>query len=190
MKSVIGVAVVLVVLVAVFPMTNSLGQGVDEQIVVGWQGAMDPVNHTYRLRMNYSDGTYTDVPMNPLPQSEFSNHTSNEQWFTPPGDVAALQHAFQADPHHLERVLGTRRNVSTVFHLFASAPVAYSISFLKFLAKNNINLSRYGGPDIPPGTVPYNQLPGGVLQIDTKVDGNTLVQCEPGQMPLILKAML
>jgi len=189
MKTVFAVAGVLVVLAAVFPMTNSLGQGVDEQSVTDWRGVLDPVNHIYRLRMDYSDGTYSDVPMNALPANAFLTHSSAVLWFTEVNDVTALASAYQADPQQLERVLGTHRNVSAFFHLFASAPVAYTPTFLKWWTAHHMNPSAYGGPNIPPGSVPYDRLPGGVLQIDTAADANTLVQCQPGEMPLVLKSL-
>lgn len=189
MKFIIGAAVALLFLAMLVPLTGSLGQGIRENVVVGFQGVYQPNNHQYKLRVEYSDKTYHEIAMNKLPQSEFITHTRSGDVLTKMDDAAALRAAKQADAKALEEHLGTRNNVPGFMHPFSGKPVGYSTQFLRGLTKNKINPKLYGGPNIVPGSVPYKKLPGGVLHVDTLSHGNTLTQCHPGETPPQLSAV-
>jgi hypothetical protein len=185
-KSIFVVAGILLLLAVVFPMTTSLGQGVDPHVVVGWQGVYNPQSHTYRFRVNYQDGTYDESPMKPLPVAAFSQHKADGLWLTGLNDVAALKSGYEQSPGDIANDFGTHRNVPSLFAPFAQKPIAFSKSFVESLAALKLNLKDFGGPNIVPGSVPVAKLKNDILQIDTLADGNTLHQCEPGQTPAAL----
>ncbi|QQE77499.1 hypothetical protein GI364_16325 [Alicyclobacillus sp. SO9] len=189
MKFVIVAAVVLLIVAMLIPLAGSLGQGIQEDVIVGFQGVYQPGNHQYKLRIEYSDKSYQEIPMKKLPQGLFVNRARSGDVLTAMNVPAALKAASQADEKGLQEHLGTRNNVTAFMHPFSSKPVGYSAKFLRGLASNKINPKTYGGPDIVPGTVPYAKLPGGVLHIDTLSHGNSLAQCKPGQTPPQLAAL-
>ncbi|MCF8565344.1 hypothetical protein LLE49_11510 [Alicyclobacillus tolerans] len=182
-------AVALAGLAYVFPMRTSLGQGITENVLTAWVGTYDPANHIYELKMEYGDGTSTDIPMAALPMSDFTNRSSSRLWYTQNDLTAALERAHQQSPSGLEQQLGTHANVAAFGRPFSGSPVAYSTEFLKVLQSKGINPKQFGGPDIPPGTVDYAKLPDGILHIDTLADGNTIHQLLPGQIPPLLLKM-
>ncbi len=179
----VAVAVILMIGALMFPMRTSLGQGIGEFVVTGWRGVYDPVSQSYHLRIEYADGTYHETAMKPLSLNLFTKHVDRETWTTPLDDTAALSAAYQKDPQGLEKALGTYHNVPGFMTPFAQAPVAYSVSFLKALAAKNINLGKFGGPDLPPSAIATRSLSKYNLQIDTLSDANTLSQCRPGETP-------
>lgn len=179
----VAVAVILMIGALMFPMRTSLGQGIGEFVVTGWRGVYDPVSKSYQFRIEYSDGTYHDTAMKHLSLSLFAKHLNRETWMTPLDSTQVLAAAYQKDPQGLEKSLGTYHNVPGFMTPFAQAPVAYSVSFLRDLAAKNINLSEYGGPDLPPASIATRTLSKFNLQIDTLSDANTLSQCRPGETP-------
>jgi hypothetical protein len=189
MRFIIGVAVALLVVAMLIPLAGSLGQGIQEDVIVGFQGVYQPGNHQYKLRIEYSDKSYQEIPMSKLPQSQFVEHARSGDVLTKMDVPDALKAAQEADLRALQEHLGTRNNVTGFMHPFSSKPVGYSTAFLRALAKNKINPKTYGGPSIVPGSVPYTKLPGGVLHIDTLSHGNSLAQCKPGQTPPQLAAL-
>jgi hypothetical protein len=86
--------------------------------------------------------------------------------------------------------MGTRNNIFTPFTPFPGNPVSFSMSMLSTLANNHVNPDQFGGPDIPPGSVPLSHLNSGMLQIDTRANANTFKQLKPGQMPLELSYLI
>ncbi|MCL4496396.1 MAG: hypothetical protein M1294_16535 [Firmicutes bacterium] len=183
MGFIIGVAALLTAGGLFMPQTTSLGQNITEAHVTGWQGEYERDIHAFKLRMETGNPqTTVVVPMNPLPMKDFPIH-KGVNWFTPLDTALPMRAAMARDPHLLAQALGTRNNVFTPFTPFPGSPVSYSAGMLKKLAQNHINPEEFGGPDIPAGSVPLSHLTGGVLQIDTLTNANTLKQCEPGQMP-------
>ena len=189
MAFVLIVAVLLLVVAFVFPMKTSLGQGIDEHIIVDWRGGYNPNTDQGFFRVDYSDGTYRDIPAGKLMLSQYNQHVDPATWLTPPYLQNALGAAYHSNKVGLKRLLGTNDNAPSVFHPFPQAPVAYSKALLTVLNRENINLSQFGGPNIPPNSVPMEKLTGGILQIDTAADGNTLAQCLPGAIPSQLQAL-
>ena len=180
-------AVVILLLVSLFPMNTSLAQGIDEGIVAGWKGVYDPTDHLYNLRFLYQDGTYADYPLPALPLSDFRDRSSVTLWTTQMDFLPALQASYQANASKIQYELGTRGNVATFANPFPGNPIAYTVGFLRDLERLHVNPKSFGGPDIPPGSVPYSKVTGGVLQIDTQSNGNTIIQLQPGQVPPVLK---
>lgn len=170
------------------PMTTSLGQGINETVVTGWDGQYVPADQSYHFRVVNVTGSFKSA-MRPLPVADFPLHLSSFSWLTRKDFVPAIKAAIAANPHMVEQELGTYQNVAGPLSPFPADPVAYSTAFLKDLAAAHINPASFGGPDIPPGSVPYGKLTGGILHIDTKSDDNTLIQCHPGQIPAELAAL-
>ena len=92
-------AVLLLVLVSLFPMSTSLAQGINEGIITGFEGVYDPGNQIYNLRFLYQDGTYVDLPMTALPVSDYSNHSQKSMWTTPMDFVPALKAGYEKSPN-------------------------------------------------------------------------------------------
>lgn len=190
MKFVFGVSALLTIGVIFVPMTTSLGQNITEANVTGWQGEYEADTQQFKLRMETPNPqTTVVVNMAPLPLKDFSIHRG-ENWYTPVDTKAPMQAAMADDPHLLEQALGTRNNVFTPLTPFPGNPVAYSVGMLKTLAKNRINPDQFGGPNIPPGSVPVSHLSDGMLQIDTQANADTFRQLKPGQMPPELSALI
>lgn len=183
-------AVVILVLIMLFPMSTSLGQGINEGIVNGFEGVYDPGDQLYNLRFLYQGGAYVDVPMNKLPAADFTNHSQQGQWTTSLNYLPALQAGYQRDPNQVRAELGTRNNVATFANPWPGKPIGYTVQFLKGLSAQNINPMQFGGPNIPPGSVPYSKLSGGVLQIDTASNGNTIIQTKTGMVPEVLQSLV
>lgn len=183
MGFVVGVSALLVVGGMFMPQTTSLGQNISEAHVIGWQGEYESDIHAFKLRMETGSSQSTIVVgMKPLPMKDFSVHRGLN-WYTPFDAIAPMRAALALHPHLLHQALGTRNNVFTPLTPFPGSPVSYSAGMLNQLAKKHINPDEFGGPNIPPGSVPISHLSGGVLQIDTLANANTLKQCEPGAMP-------
>ncbi|WP_028962419.1 hypothetical protein [Sulfobacillus thermosulfidooxidans] len=183
MGFIIGVAALLTVGGLFIPQTTSLGQNITEAHVTGWQGEYESDIHAFKLRVEAgTPQTTVVINMKPLPMKDFSIHKGMD-WFTPVDAIAPMRAALAVDPHLVDQALGTRNNVFTPLTPFPGNPVSYSAGMLQQLAKDHINPDEFGGPNIPPGSVPISHLPGGVLQIDTLANANTLKQCEPGEMP-------
>lgn len=183
-------AVLILILVSLFPMSTSIGQGINEGIINGFEGVYDPVDHLYNLRFLYQDGSYVDIPMNSLPVADYSNHSQQSLWVTPLDYIPALQAGYQKDPNQVRDQLGTRNNVASFGHPFPGKPIAYTVTFLKAISAEQMNPKEFGGPNIPPGSVPYNKLSGGMLQIDTQSNANTIVQVQPGMTPPVLQSLV
>lgn len=183
----VAIAGLLTVGVMVIPTPTSLGQGISEVIITGWQGQYIPANHKFRLRILYGNGSSYSFPMASLPLKDFSRHQSKFSWLTPNNYVPALKAAYTQSRSALDQQLGTNNNVATMFSPFPGNPVAYSAGFMRVLAQKHINPAQFGGPNIPPHAVPLSKMK--LLQIDTKADNNTLIQLVPGQTPPALRAL-
>lgn len=179
----------LVALMLVYPLTTSVGQNIAENDISGWVGSYEVPDHTFHFHFLYSGGAPSDTHIGSLPLSDFTDR-SGPVWKTKEGLLAVLEAMHASHPHQLERELGTLGNVPGFLSPFSGNPVAYSTKFLKALAALRVNPDRFGGPDIPPGSVPYAKLTGGLLQIDTLANGNTFKQCQPGEMPPELSALI
>lgn len=189
MKFSLAVAALLLVGALLFPMTTSLGQGVEEASVTGWTGVYEPDQHVYVLRILHSDGSSADDPMQALPASAFTRHGDNGTMLTDIDAIPAIAAAYAANAQRLEEDLGTHSNVASFAHPFSHIAVAYTPAFLRALAARGINPDKFGGPNVPPGSVPYNKLRSGLLQVDTAADGNIIRQCLPGEIPPELAAI-
>jgi len=189
MVVVVGAAVVLTLLSLAVPMTTSRGQGIDEYVVKDWRGVYLPSSHSFRIRFDYTDGSFAESPMSALALDQFTDKSSPDAWLTVPNPVSALQAAYTRDAGRLEHLLGTSGNAASLFHPFRSGPVGYSTAFLRTLAASSLNPDKFGGPNIPPGSVPYTKLKDGVLHVDTATDGNVIRQCPPGQTPAELASL-
>lgn len=180
------VSVVLVVGVYLFPMPTSLGQGVNERVATGWQAVYMPSTGQEYYRMTFNDSSYLQYPISGLPRSLFTKHTIDGSLISKSNLIGVIESAYVHNAKGVEQTLGTYHNVPDRLHPFDEEPVAYTAQLLQVMAKDGFNPSTVGGPNIPPGSVSKSQLKGGMLQIDTKSDGNTLAQCQPGQRPLVL----
>lgn len=183
MGFIFGVSAILTMGVIFVPMTTSLGQNITEANVTGWQGEYETDTHEFKLRMEtLNPQTTVVVNMEALPVKDFTLHKGSN-WYTPLDTKAPMQAAMAQNPHLLDQSLGTRNNVFTPLTPFPGNPVSFSVGMLTTLAKNHINPDQFGGPDIPPGSVPVSHLTDGMLQIDTLANADTFKQLKPGQKP-------
>ncbi len=171
------------------PVTTSLGQGIHENILVGWEGRYDQFSHQYYCRFLMSGGTSLDVRAAGFSPRLLVHRGHGEFWTTALDPLPVIEAAQRTNPTAVEEDLGTRANVADPLSPFPGRPVAYSAAFLQALSKMEWNPEAVGGPNIPPHRVPVNRLTNGVLQIDTRPDNNTLKQLMPGQTPLSLRAL-
>lgn len=185
----IGIAVILLIGAYIVPMTTSLGQGVDEHVVTGWQAGMDRISGKEMLIVNHSGEAPSAVPIEGLPKSLFTIPKNDGTVLTPLNQVSILMDAYRQAPQAVEEQFGTHNNAPRLFHPFSNEPIAYSAGFLKTLSKLNLNPDTFGGPDIPPNVYSYTNLPSGQLQIDTRENANTILQCQPGEAPSVLKEL-
>lgn len=190
MPFVLAMACLLLALAVAVPLHSSLGQGVDEVVVVGWRGVHDQSTGTYAVRILHADGSFVDSPLPRVASRLFTRSSGAGMRMTPDDLPFLLILAYKTDPRTLESALGTYGNAASFFSPFPTYPVAYSAGFLRALALRKFNPERVGGPDIPPGSVPLTRLSGGMLPVDTGSDANTIVQCQPGEMPPALRRML
>ncbi len=179
-----GIALALVLLVIAIPMRTSLGQGIEEFQVVNWQGEYQVDTGHFFLRVNGAASAPIRIPTASMPIRYFTQHRGLT-WFTEPNLPAVMQKAFATHPRQVESALGTHDNVFTMRAVFPRQPVAYTAGFLRALKGMGINPKVWGGPDVPPRGVPIHDR---ILQIDTRPDVDTLVQCAPGAMPPELQA--
>lgn len=180
----------MVTMLLFIPIRTSLGQGIHENVLVGWQGRYDRYSHQYYLRFLISGGQRTDVPLRAGFSPRLLTHRgAGEFWLTDRNSLPVLKAAYRQDPRDIEQDLGTRANVADPASPFPGRPVAYSATFLQALTRMHFNPRQVGGPNIPPGRVPWSQLPAGVLQIDTRADNNTLRQLRPQQTPKPLQSL-
>lgn len=182
----IGVAVVLLIGAYLFPMHTSLGQGIDERLVVGWQAVMVPDTNVQYYRMEFQDGSFLQYPIRGVPTQWFVKRTPDSDLATKLNLVPVAEIAFKQNPRGVEHTLGTWANVPSLFHPFNEEPIAYTPAFLNALQSIGFNPARIGGPNLPPGSLGTTSLTGGVLHIDTQPNGNTIKQCSPGQTPAVL----
>ncbi len=189
MAFMIIVPAVLLVLMVIFPLTTSLGQGVNENIITGFEGVYVVQSHQYYARFFYEGGSQEEIPIRTLSAIVLTKHSSSALWYTVLDNPVVLMAAYQENAQQLERVLGTYYNAPGIAAPFPRSPVGYASLFLQVLATKKVNPATYGGPDIPPGSVPYRKLGNGVLHVDTLQDGNTITQCKPGQIPPQLMAL-
>lgn len=185
----IGVAVILLAAAYVIPLTSSLGQGVDEHIVTSWQAGLDKVSGQEMLIINHNGEAPSDIPIHGLSKQLFTTTSSDGMILTALNQVPILMDAYRQAPQAVEEQFGTNHNAPKLFHPYSNEPIAYSTGFLKTLSKLNLNPDQFGGPNIPPNTYSYSSLPAGDLQIDTRANGNTIVQCQPGQTPQTLAGL-
>ncbi|KYP80011.1 hypothetical protein [Ferroacidibacillus organovorans] len=183
------VAALLLIATMFYPVSTSLGQGINENVISRFAGVYNISSHQFVLAFYNQNTEQGEVPIAPLPLSLFHASAIPNQRVTQDDLPALLTDAMQTNATLLEQELGTNYNAPGFLAPFPHSPVAYTVSFLKDLAKQKMNLAAFGGPNIPPGSVPYGKLPGGVLHIDTKADGNVIAQCQPGQTPPVLKAL-
>ncbi len=177
-----GIALALVLMVIVIPMRTSLGQGVREFRVISWQEEYQTDTGHFYLRINGAASPPIRIALAKTPLKNFSDHRGLT-WFTPSDMPSVIHRAFIMHPHQVESALGTRHNVFAIGAMFPRQPVAYTPQFLWRLAELHLNPRVWGGPNVPP-----NGQQTRVLQIDTRADANTLLQCQPGEMPPELKA--
>ncbi len=189
MAFMIIVPAVLLLMMVIFPLTTSLGQGVNENVITGFVGVYVVGSHQYYARFYYQGGSEEEIPIRSLNAKSFVRRSSSSMWFTVMDNPIALSAAYQQNSRQLQRVLGTYYNAPGIAAPFPRSPVGYAGHFLQVMAVQKINPATYGGPDIPPGSVPYRKLENGVLHVDTLQDGNTIAQCQPGQIPPQLMAL-
>lgn len=190
MYFVFGAAALLLLGSYAVPMRASLGQGISEHIVDGWQATLNPKTGEETLQILHDHEIPAEIRLQGLPASNFTQTSPDGMRKTAVNQLDAIKLAYQQSPQQIEIVLGTYKNAPGVFHPFSSQPIAYSKTFLNNLSKMNVNPKVFGGPDIPPNTVAVAKLSSGILQIDTKANGNTIVQCQPGQKPQQLVQLL
>lgn len=171
----------------VVPVPTSLGQGISENVLVGWEGRYDHLSDQYYCRFLMQGGSVEDVRMTAFPRSWIIYRGPWEFWTTAQDLLGVLKLAYQENPHAVEEDLGTRNNVARPATPFPGSPVAYSEGLLKAMAHKRFNPCSVGGPDIPPGSVLDHRLFRKKLQIDTSTDNNTLRQCQVREMPAPLK---
>ena len=171
----------------VHPVT-AIGQGIGEKDIVSWSGVYLKQAKEFFLAVHYTGQQLREYPIPSLPVSLFSEHGAT-QWTTPLDDPLFMRAVHAAKPHMVEQLLGTYQNVETFGVIFPASPVGYTTVLLRQLARLDANPAQFGGPAIPPGTVPYARLKSGVLHVDTQVNNNTLTQCQPGQVPITLRAI-
>lgn len=185
----IGAASVLFVLCLIIPMTTSLAQGIHERKLLSWQGVEHLKTGQISLVIKYEGDPNLDLPLTSVPKSWFSLSLSSDTAGTTIDSPAILGWLYKQNPGMVEGILGTNGNIASITNIFPHYPVAYTVSFLKQLAKEHINPDQFGGPDVKPGSVPYQQLSDGLLHVDTLADNNTLVQCSPNAIPQELIAI-
>lgn len=182
----VAVSIVLVIGVYLFPMQTSLGQGINERVATGWQAVYEPSTGQEYYRMTFNDGSFLQYPITGLPHSLFTRHLQDGSLISASNLVGVIESAYAQDAKGVEQTLGTWHNVPDRLHPFNEEPVAYTAQLLSAMTVAGFNPSVVGGPNIPPGSVSKSRLQSGMLQIDTKSDGNTLAQCQPGETPLVL----
>lgn len=183
MGFVIVVALILVLGSLIVPMRTSLGQGIDERVLMGWYGVYNIDTGKYYFRVSFADGSYKETAMKPIDKHYFTHKTDNNTLMTNENLLPVIEAAYAADNRAVATDLGTYNNAPGFLHPFSDEPVAYDPNLVKAMASLNFNPKSVGGPDIPPGSVPLDRLNGGSLQIDTKANGNTIRQCHPGEIP-------
>lgn len=180
----------MVALMMFIPVTTSLGQGIHENILLGWQGRYDHLTGQYYLRFLISGGGSQDIRLTSFPKKDLVHRGAGEFWTTRPDALGAIRAAFRENPHAVEQDLGTRANVADRISPFPGRPAAYDASFLEAMTRMHFNSKEVGGPNIPPGAIDWHRLPEGVLQIDTLADSNTLHQLYPGETPVPLQVLM
>ncbi len=180
----------MVALLMFIPVTTSLGQGIHENIVLGWRGRYDLQSGQYYLRFLLSGGGSQDIRLTSFPKQDLVHRGRGEFWTTRLDALAPIRVAFHENPHAVEQDLGTRANVADRISPFPGRPAAYDASLLEAMTRMHFNPREVGGPNIPPGAIDWHRLPDGVLQIDTLADSNTLHQIYPGAMPIPLKFLM
>ncbi len=186
MGFVIAVAIILLIGALIVPMRTSLGQGIDERVIDAWYGVYNIDTGKYYFHVSFADGSYRETPMNPIAKSYFVTKANNNTLMTQKNLIPVIEAAYAADKTAVQTDLGTYDNAPAVFHPFSNEPVAYSVGLLQAMTQAHFNPESVGGPDVPPGSVPLAKLGGGSLQIDTQVNGNTIRQCKPGEVPFQL----
>lgn len=174
-----GIALALVLLVIAMPMRTSLGQGIEEFKVLNWQGEYQVDTGHFFLRVNGAASAPIRIRIPSMPTRDFTQHQALT-WFTKPNLPSVMQKAFETHPQQVESALGTHDNVFTMHAVFPRQPVAYTAGFLRALKRMGVNPKVWGGPDVPPRGLAIHDT---ILQIDTRPDADTLVQCGPGVMP-------
>lgn len=185
----IAIAALMLVAGLFVHVPTALGQGIDEHIVTGWQGVYEVDTHQYFLQVSYQGEAPVPFPTVAWPSSHFVSREGKE-WTTAMDDLTVVQMAAKNNPGKIESIFGTQGNVASIQVIFPVGPVAYATSFLQSLSRLQINPDSFGGPNIPPGIVPYKLLSGDELHIDTLTNNNTLYQCQPGQTPPELTHLL
>ncbi len=185
----IGVAVLLLGACLFIPLTSSLGQGITERVILSWRGLDNLTTGQTSLQIQYQGDPAVDLVLPTVSRNLFSVPLSSSLVATPIDNVAIIEALYKVHPHLVESLLGTYGNVESITNIFPHYPVAFPVSTLKTLGAMKVNPDLFGGPDIPPGSVPYAHLIGGVLHIDTLPDQNTLVQCAPGVLPYELVSL-
>ncbi|MCY0901232.1 MAG: hypothetical protein OWU32_03485 [Firmicutes bacterium] len=172
----------------IHPVT-ALGEDLGENELTGWRGVYETGDQQYFVEFDYDGTADVMIPVHKMPAGWFVQRGEND-WMTPMDDLRVLRWYAAADPGNLKSLLGTSGNVASLSVIFPSGAVGYTQVFLKALTRLHVNPETFGGPDIPPGSVPLAMLDGGVLHVDTLSNDNTLSQCEPGQMPAQLQWLL
>lgn len=195
MKKTLGFPAMIAIAAALFVtglfihVPTALGQGITEHVITGWQGEYEADSGQFFLRVDYAGSAPAVQPATKMPLGWFV-HKGARHWTTVMDDPRVLAAEERRHRLQIETILGTSDNVASLSVIFPNGPVGYAISFLKSLTVLRINPAFYGGPDIPPGSVPYRLLSGGELHIDTQANNNTLRQCLPGQAPTELTTLL
>ncbi len=166
--------------------TTALGQGIAEKDLISWQGVYLPQDRESFLAVRYVGQPLREYPVPSQPAGMFSVH-GRLQWTTVVDDPQFLRAVQKVKPHMIEQILGTYQNVESLGVVFPASPVGYTAALLRRMAGMHVNPAQFGGPSIPPGSVPYARLKGGILHVDTQANDNTLVQCQPGQLPVPLR---
>lgn len=174
----------MVVALLFVPVPTSLGDGTAENVLTGWQGIYDQMSHQYSCRFLLQGGGYHDVLSTSFPQSWLVSRRG--EFLVTRSDLPGIMsHAAVRHPREVEQNLGTFNNVSAVLRPFPGEPVAFSAALLQSLARQHWNPRSVGGPNIPPTSDAET-----ILQIDTRVDNDRLVQLSPGAMPRPLRALI
>jgi len=172
----------------IHPVT-ALGEDLGENELTGWRGVYETGDQQYFVEFDYDGTANVMIPVHKMPSGWFVQRGQND-WMTPMDDLRVLRWYAAADPGNLKSLLGTSGNVASLSVIFPSGAVGYTQDLLRQFARLHVNPETFGGPDIPPGSVPLPLLDGGVLHVDTLSNDNTLSQCEPGQMPAQLQWLL
>lgn len=185
----LGIAALLLAAGLFIHVPTALGQDIAEHLVTGWQGVYQPSDEQSFLEVFYQGDNPVLIPIGNLPQSWFTKKGPH-QWETTLDDPRVIRLYASSHLGSLQEMLGTRNNVASLSVIFPAGPVAYTSGLLQAMTRLKLNPDAFGGPNIPPGSVPIHQLTNGLLHIDTAVNNNTLTQCAPSQMPQELRTLL